>query len=279
MCVLGLEGRRPSQAGGRGASPNPVPLFPLAEASVAWFKRGLFARPKSTDTDPLHLPAGRGSGTQHGAGLTPAELRGHGGARCVTPAGAGLAPSTPPVCPVHPKHPTAMPCSPRTRQRGSAPGSAPPGGALSSRACLFIGSGHCMRSEKQVPGKYLPVGPCGDAAFTGFTASKALPQSLQISFHHFSCGLITRLAASAGLLSQVRLPLIAGVYYLNVGVWPPFPTLSRVRGHLCAPKPAHPKPPRAGAPRSCPPPAARAALSCTELLIKRAVSLPTSSWV
>lgn len=102
-----------------------------------------------------------------------------------------------------------------------------------------------MRSEKQVPGKYLPVGPCGDAAFTGFTASKALPQSLQISFHHFSCGLITRLAASAGLLSQVRLPpLIAGVYYLNVGVWLPFPILSHVRGHLCAPKPARPKPPR-----------------------------------
>lgn len=111
-----------------------------------------------------------------------------------------------------------------------------------------------MRSEKQVPGKYLPVGPCGDAAFTGFTASKALPQSLQISFHHFSCGLITRLAASAGLLSQVRLPpLIAGVYYLNVGVWLPFPILSHVRGHLCAPKPARPKPPGAGAPRSCSP--------------------------
>lgn len=72
---------------------------------------------------------------------------------------------------------------------------------------LFPGSKHSGDGRKQVPGKYLPAGACGDAAFRGFTASKPRPQSLQISFHHFSRGLITRLAAGAGWLFQVRPPL------------------------------------------------------------------------
>lgn len=81
---------------------------------------------------------------------------------------------------------------------------------------FFLGSAHHVDGGKQVPGKYLPAGACGDAAFTGFTASKPRPQSLQISFHHFSRGLITPLAAGGARRSQVQPLLIAGIYYLNV---------------------------------------------------------------
>lgn len=100
-----------------------------------------------------------------------------------------------------------------------------------------LGSAHHVDGGKQVPGKYLPAGACGDASFTGFTASKPRPQSLQISFHHFSRGLITPLAAGAARRSQVQPLLIAGIYYLNVV----FQLLAPVPAPRVPVPPLHPK--------------------------------------
>lgn len=128
------------------------------------------------------------------------------------------APSTPWAHPIHPK-PAALLRSGLSTSHGGA--------VCREVFChlhLFIYRLRAQHTRRKAgPGKYLPAGSRGAASFTGFTASKALPQSLQISFHHFSRGLITRLAASTSLLSQVPLPLIAGIYYLNVSVCLPFP--------------------------------------------------------
>lgn len=139
---------------------------------------------------------------------------------------------------------------------------------------FFLGSAHHVDGGKQVPGKYLPAGACGDAAFTGFTASKPRPQSLQISFHHFSRGLITPLAAGGARRSQVQPLLIAGIYYLNVD----FQLLFPVPAPRVPEPPLHPKtgaPRSAGTRRSRSPPA----LSRDELLINGEVSFPASSSV
>lgn len=114
-----------------------------------------------------------------------------------------------------------------------------PPGSSSSRGggIFFLGSAHHVDGGKQVPGKYLPAGACGDAAFTGFTASKPRPQSLQISFHHFSRGLITPLAAGGARRSQVQPLLIAGIYYLNVD----FQLLVPVPAPRVPVPPLHPK--------------------------------------
>lgn len=126
-----------------------------------------------------------------------------------------------------PKHPMSSSHSPQTssvaplRAQHLPEGGGAVFGGVFCHLHLFI---YRLRARRKAgPAKYLPAGSRSAASFTGFTASKALPQSLQISFHHFSCGLITRLAASAGLLSQVPLPLIAGIYYLNVSVCLLFP--------------------------------------------------------
>lgn len=160
------------------------------------------------------------------------------------------------------------------KPRSIPPSSASPPGRWGGEGTLFFpGSGHGVDGGKQVPGKYLPAGACGDAAFTGFTASKPLPQSLQISFHHFIHGLITRLAAGAGRLSQVQPPLNSWDLLFK---WRFSAPVSRsgsegargVQG-MCTPKPGHPEPLAAGV----------HALSRDELLIKGKVSFPASSWV
>lgn len=125
-----------------------------------------------------------------------------------------------------------------------------PPGSSSSRGggIFFVGSAHHVDGGKQVPGKYLPAGACGDAAFTGFTASKPRPQSLQISFHHFSRGLITPLAAGAARRSQVQPLLIAGIYYLNVvfQLLVPVPAPRVPVPPSRTPKPGRPDPPAPG---------------------------------
>lgn len=158
------------------------------------------------------------------------------------------------------------PCTPQTREHPSRL-------SISPGRTFFRGSGHGVHGGKQVPGKYLPAGACGDAAFTGFTASKPRPQSLQISFHHFSRGLITQLAAGAGLLSQVQPPLNSWDLLFKCRVSAPVSHsgskgVCGVQG-VCTPKPGHPEPPAPGV----------RALSHAKLLIKGKVSFPASSWV
>lgn len=138
---------------------------------------------------------------------------------------------------------------------------------------FFLGCGHRVDGGKLVPGKYLPAGECGDAAFTGFTASKPLPQSLQISFHHFIHGLITRLAAGAGRLSQVQPPLNSWDLLFKCLFSAPVSRSGSegARGVQipCTPKPGHPQLLAPGV----------HALTRAELLIKGHVSFPASSWV
>lgn len=210
---LGIERCRPSQAHATPPPPNaPFPSYqthhhPLLNGAFELIPRTLIL------IDSLRVSRVRGSGAVEDS--PPQNSRAVG----AFPApGAPPAPSIPRAHPVHPK-PAALLRSGLSPSRGGGGGPCLVG--VFCHLHLFI---YRLRARRKAgPGKYLPAGSRSAASFTGFTASKALPQSLQISFHHFSCGLITRLAASVGLLSQVPLPLIAGIYYLNVSVCLLFP--------------------------------------------------------